>query len=321
MGAPVTLTSGGFVKGITSILGKVQGAQYSPASPAAADGFRAFDIDVQPQIEVLERAEEVGVLGRPASSGIGQAHRILTFKSYLAGWGSTFSDAPPELDALFRCAKLLSTPDATGQTYRYDPITSGEKWSTFKVYWDQVFHTLTDCQANVKFSGEIGKPMVVEATVHGLWVALADLALVTPTGLHTTKAPVLKGAKFTLGGDYVPISKFEFDMANPIYPLPDPNIADGVSSFKITDRNPVGSFDPEMTLVAKKDYETLLKNGTTGILSCVLDGGTGNKITLYFGQVQIIGLAPSVEGNIRRYNLGFAARYSSGDDDFYLQYE
>lgn len=316
-----TLEDGGFVEAVSSIMGAVQSGQGSPASPVAADGFRAFDIDVQNNAEVIERKEQVGVLGQPASPGVGVAYRILTFRSLLAGWGSSWGDAPPELDALLRCAKLTPTIDSTNNTYRYDPISTAEEWSTFKTYWDQVVHELTDCQANLKFSAEIGQPMVVETSLMGLWVALADDTLVAPSSLHATKAPPFKSATFTYESDAIPVSKFEFDMGNVITPLPDPGPSDGVRSFKIVNRNPTGSFDAEMTKVATKDWETLFKAGTTGALNLVLGSTTGNTITLNFGQIQILALAPAVEGEIRRVNISFGAKYSSGDDSFYLKYE
>jgi hypothetical protein len=315
------LSDGGFFAAVSTILGKVQDEAGSPASPTAAEGFRAFDIDVQPSAEALEMSQQVGVLGRTGSPGTGVASRILTFKSAVAGWGTSWVDQPPELDALFRCAKLAVTADGTTHTVQYDPITTGEEWTTFKVCWHEVYHVLSDAQANLKFSAAVGEPVIVEASIQALWAALADASIVAPSALHATLAPPFKSATFQIGSDTVPVASFEFDLGNVITPRPDPGPADGIGGFLITDRNLSGSFSAEMTKVATMDWETLFKEGGTSALTIVIGSGTGNTITFYFPAVQIVSLAPTLDADIRRYNVGFKARYVSGDDEFYIKFE
>lgn len=314
------LATGELIKACSTIGAVVQSGQGTPGSPATGDVFRAYDVDVVPVPEIFIRENQVGVMGHPVSPAPGQLYRQLTFKHLIAGWGTSFADAPCNIDAALRACKLANTIDSTNQTHQYDPITSGEEWTTFGIWWDGVKHLLTDAQGNLKISGVVGEPLIAEFSFMGLWNDLSDTALITGNALHTTMPPTFKNATFQLGSDTLPISAFEIDMGNVITPLQDPNSTQGVRSFVIVNRAVTGSFDPEMTLVATHDYEATFTGGTPAALTIELDGGTGNKITIYAPKVQFTGLTPGDRGEVRTYDIPFNLAYDSGDDEFYLKY-
>ena len=78
--------------------------------------------------------------------------------------------------------------------------------------------------------------------------------------------PLLKSANFMID-DFLPTLKtFSIDMGNKLAPREDLNAASGYKSFMLVDRDPRGSFDPEMELIASHDWYARWKAGKSGLL-------------------------------------------------------
>ena len=132
----------------------------------------------------------------------------------------------------------------------------------------------------------------------------------------------------TLDAGEVCAPTFTFTPRNQISPRSCPNGTAGVSGIYITDRQPGGSFNPEMDLVANEDYYGDWAAGTLKAILATLTGNDagkeGNDVAISIPKAQYSGITPVSGGR-----TGFAANdinflatedTSAGDDEFSITF-
>lgn len=147
-----------------------------------------------------------------------------------------------------------------------------------------------------------------------------DTAMVSPT--YDSTAPVaLKGVPLTVGSYAGVITSLELSMGNQIATPGSLRSPNGYAQVLVVGREPSGSFNPEATLVATKDWENEWFSGQQQAIDTGLIGSTaGNRVRLQVPYAYYREISQSDRDGVFTYDVGFAAAESSGDDEISLAF-
>lgn len=252
--------------------------------------FNAYDVIIQPQIEVTPR-EGQGGFGR--LSGVpGQRKGTASFKVDLAYDGTT---VPTLASVLFPgCGWVQSTGLFTP---RSEAPGSNVKTLTIGCYIDGVFKSIAGAVGTCKIVCPAGRMITVEFEFQGVWQAPTDTAIIAPT--YPTASPWrFASATVTYNSVAAKVENVTFDMGNEITFREDATTASGLHSAIIVDRMPKITCNPEAVTVATQDVYGLWIAPTEASFVVVLDGPTNSDITLTAPKAQIMNAQEGDRGKI-----------------------
>lgn len=208
-----------------------------------------------------------------------------------------------------------------GFCYRPDSNSKSYSVGLWKPYGDgtsATFSTIKGARGTVSLSANIGETAFLEFEFLGV---MNDVADDTTPGSITyddyTALPFL-GANFRVVGAPVAnilFSTLSFDTNHTLTARDDANNAAGYKSVKITDRDPQGTFDPELMPVGMQDFYSELDNGTSGEMSFKL-GSTSNNIAQFAaGNSVYRAYGHSDRNGIISLDMGFSVHRVGSDED------
>ena len=242
---------------------KIESTAYTVESLLAADAtFQAYDVILQPTVEMVERPQLLSFVNNADS--IGTQMGTCTFRLALngdgaggvPGWASTLLPACGFVDS---SGTFNATTEAPG---------SNVKTLTMATYVDGVVKTIKGAVGAWTATLEAGRPVFLDFIFIGSLVADADAALLAPT--LNTRAPLRFGAATTTIGSYSPrVHQVVVDSGNNAVMRPDASSSTGFVGGYITDRNSTITITREKTTVA-----TEAAANTTGLFADWLAGTT-----------------------------------------------
>lgn len=262
------------------ILAKIESTYGTDPTP---DGTNAIALAGLVQANPAEQARQVE---RPVIRGgsIGKGSPIfggslfgITIEVELKGSGDDV-DTPPEFGVLLRACGFQETINA-GVSVVYAPRSTGHESCTIWYYQDGVRYRITGCRGNVSFSGTVGEVMKATFTMIGRKTAgdPTDTSQPTPT-LDAAVPPVFMANNFLSIGAFNPaFTEWSLDMQNAVNAGGNANAPDGFGVVRITERNPGGEINPEMTLVATQNWIDDWERGNTKALALQLGTAGGNR--------------------------------------------
>lgn len=308
------------------ILAKVETTAGTDASPTG--GADAVLLAEPPTITPLEATNVNRDLIRGYFGGseqlVATAFKRLEMTVELAGSG-TAATAPQWGDLLLGCAfaeSLLSTPNRV----EYTPISTSLKTLTIYAYDDGVLHKYLNCMGSVQLMAKVGDRPKLKFNfigVDGGETAASASGTFTAwkTPVTMTKANVVD---ITLGGTYATgalsggtaykSTGIEMDMANAVAFVP----LLSYESVDITDRQPVGTVQFDLTAAEEVSLMTSVKANTTQALGLQIGTVAGNKIILFLGKIQLIN--PTKAELSGRRLIGYQVRVlpNAGNDEITL---
>ena len=201
---------------------------------------------------------------------------------------------------------------------------------TLAIMEDGVRKLFKGCRGNVNFTMNVGEPGFMEFEFSGVEAGVSDVTFVTGVVFDATIPPKFMGTNIlTLALDagtspFNPlITSFSFNLNSEIAPRENANDAAGILSFKIPARNPSGTLDPEMNLVAEYDWFNKWFNGIAHRLDLVSLGTiAGNKIDIIMEHLLFFSVAEANRNKIDTNTLDFRLHSDSvnsfGDDELFL---
>jgi hypothetical protein len=212
---------------------------------------------------------------------------------------------------------LASTSSAVDDTYNGQTVTvtSGTGAGQSAVITDYVGSTKVATVA----SWSVATPD--NTSVYKISGGPIDAALVTPTYDSTVPVPLV-AVPLSIGGYAAAITKLELSLGNTLAMPANVSAPDGFAEIRVTGRDIAGSFDPEATLVATKDWENEWESGQQQAIATGTIGTTaGNKISLSLPYAYYREIGPGDRDGIRTYEIGYAATESSGDDELQIVFQ
>lgn len=272
------------LKVLRTLAAAIESTIGTPESLGASEGaYNAYDILIQCDNEKEARVApgQMGTLkGVPGALG-GTA----TFKldvawtgTGLPAWADTF---------LAACGYVASSQVLTP---RSEAPGSNVKTLTIGAYQDGVFKSIAGAAGTFKIVAPAGKIVTFEFEFKGVWQAVSDQALISPT--YPTDLPVrYANAVTTYNSIAQCVENLTFDAGNEVILRECPDTLGGYKSGLIVDRRPKFTINPEAQLVATEDRYGDWIAGEEYPLSCEFDGpagGTSNaKMTIAAPKAQI----------------------------------
>jgi len=187
---------------------------------------------------------------------------------------------------------FTTPPDATSvysvdANTVYRPISAAFESATIYFNVDGVLHKLTGARGTVSLSLKVKDIPVYKFNLTGLYNTVSDTAAPTPT-YTAFQTPLtvsnVNTTPFSLQSYAAVLSDMEINMTNSVVHR---TLVGGSEAVLITDREPQGTITIEATTVAAKDWWTLAKTATLGMLDITHGTVGGNKVRIGSGRTQL----------------------------------
>lgn len=287
------------------------------ASAGANDTIPAFDIELNPieSLRMLDRKFPKPTFGRRKSVHSGSLLR-LAFTAELKGntAGGAFAGLDAAMQASGHSATVVASTSVT-----YAPVSTGIKSVTLVYFQDGLKWTLVGCRGTVVFTCNLERGVTARFEFVGHPTAGDPVDAALPSLPTDTKLGIpFIGASFDLSGFAGVINELTLDPGVQLAMSPDVNRANGFGEVRIVDRNPTGSFSPELTLVASNDWFDQFEAGTEKALTTGLLGTVaGNRITIAAPVIRYTGPSMGDRDGVRVLTMPFEALESASGDDAY----
>lgn len=225
----------------------------------------------------------------------------------------TVSGAGPNEQSSFKPNTTIVTNPAAG-------------YCTLAAYVDGKRYQLVGAVGNCVLTLAVGAPVLAEFEFKGRVANLpTDTALLATPTYPTVIEPAFLNASLSMLSYATPyISRLTLDFGNEIVMRPDPNNASGFFTAQITRRRPHGSFDPEETLAATKNWWNEWSAGTLGSIATGTfpsSGGSNyNQFSLTVPNAQYAHVGFADRDGIVNAPVDYICRANSdaGDDEWEL---
>lgn len=203
---------------------------------------------------------------------------------------------PPQWGPSLRICGFAEIVTA-GVSVVYTPISSGWESGAFYYNVDGILHKILGARGSVKFSLKAGGIPVVQFSVLGLYSGPTDTGL--PSQTFTALKPVAANNantnNFQLHSYGGVLAGLSLDCATkPTYK----NLV-GAERVDIEDHSVSGQLAIELPTIAVKNFFSISKDGTTGLLAVTHGTVAGSKVQLNCPNTQILNLAePDADGDV-----------------------
>lgn len=291
---------------------KIESVEGTKEALGNSDAMQVRNVVFSPAIPMFNRDQLRGTLSRvPSVSGARSAR--MTFDVELKGSG-TAGTAPDYGPLMKACGCSEGLVALTSVTYK--PATNSLSNSmTLALYVDGVIYRMWGARGTFKLSCNVGEPGTLSFDFLGADFEVVDGALLSPS-YSTVIPPAFLNASLSIDSYSAIASKVDLDLANTLTLRQSLGASSGNLSCLITGRNPKGSIDPELPLVASYDFFGKWKTpGTLGALSLVASGSAGNICTVSCPKVRYADIKPGDRGGIRTLGIDLELCLNSADDE------
>ena len=205
----------------------------------------------------------------------------------------------------------------------YHPVSSGTSAFTLGDYMDGVETTLFGSRATGTFgAGGVGQIGYLNFTFNGQAAAPGDQPLLTGTSVPNIVPETFLSAAVTAGSgaDLLCVDAFSLDFGNTLGRRNCANQANGIISYRITERLPLITIDPERDLEANVPFFTNFDAATQFGFNALIGQTAGTRARVIAGRCQYSELAGADREGIATLNatLRPAATTSDGDDEYFI---
>lgn len=293
------------------IAAKLEGTEGSAEALTAAEALLAFNPKTNPNIEMHERNPVRSTLSRMAAVS-GKRKKTLEFDIELKGSGA--AGTAPEWGLLMKACGF-SEDIVGGVSVTYTPASSAIPSMTLALYEDGVCYKMWGARGEVSLDLEAGKPGMLHFNFLGADFSVTDVALLSGASYDSTTPVAFMNASFQISAYSAVIEKLALAMNNTLALRPSVNAGGGYLSAAITDRDPKGSIDPEMVLVATEDFFGDWRSGTLAALTATVGAVAGNIATITAPKCRYNTIGHEDREGIRTLGLDFDLTLNAGDDE------
>jgi len=292
----------------------------------------AYDVTLTTQFGRFSRDVQRGTLTKLAGI-VGQRTVQLSFT--LEAYHDAAVNTPDHWMNLFTACGMKATAasgTSGGSTYKFEDAVSdtaplsnqtlsfklamasrgGAAGSAFGVKIKGASGTFT-------VEARVGAPILFKFTFTGVFHSFEDVTLAAPT-MPTVVPAVFHGVGFgfaragqSINSDLC-LSQFTFDAGVSVVPRECVNATEGVDYFTVVDRRPVGSFDPDLQLMAdstEHDYHSFMSSNT----DCKLEWSLADVMSLTIPSLRITSVADGNRNGIQTASLDFEVVNETAESD------
>lgn len=239
----------------------------------------------------------------------------ITFQLEMKGSGA--AGTPPAFGPLLVACGLAQDID-TGVSVSYASASSNIPSLSMALYNDGIRHLIVGARGNVTFRVSAGGYMMMDFEFVGAYSSTTDTSMLSNVSYEDVIPASWKSASLTLDGDALVVNEVQFGTGNTLAVRRSANSASGLISTLITERNPTGRIDPEMTLVATHDFFGKLVSNAENELEFTVGSAAGNIATFTLPTIVYDSVSDDDRDSISVAGLGFRIvgdDSSSGDED------
>lgn len=247
-------------------------------SLAAADGaMNCYNWKLEPDIQFDDRPGQAGFSQLASIHGIRMGRA--TFETDLVGSGA--DGTPP-----FWMSVLAV---ACGMDLTTDALACGTTTRTITLggFKDGLLESIAGACGSFVINLNAGRAGRIAWTFTGKIVNDTDTAIIAPT-FPTTLPPRWAGGTASIHSLACQLSSFSLDRGAEIIGRQDPADSTGILACHVVDAKPKATADPEATLVATKNFQSLQQAHTEGALSIVVGTVAGSTFTIASSTAQIL---------------------------------
>lgn len=190
--------------------------------------------------------------------------------------------------------------------FEYTPDSSNPGSVTAALYQDGLKKTLVGARGTWTLSATVDSILMCEFDFQGVYGGVTDTALLSGVTYETTTPPAFIGLSFNVGGYTSPVfTNFKMSCGNALTSRDSVTASKGALSVYITDREPVGSVDPEAVSVATQDWYGKLVSGATGRLYTSIGSAAGEVITIASPRIRFTNVQDGDRNGLVLSNLDF----------------
>lgn len=284
-----------------------------PVPTGAANAILVRNLDLTPQEADFADRDLIRSYFGNSEQLPGATRGMLSFEVEMSGSG-TVAVAPAYGPLLRACAMSEVVTVTTGPT-TYAPISAAIESVTIYFNVDGVFHKFLGARANVSLSWSIKNIPVYKFSFTGVYVAVADAAIPTPTYTAFIKPLQVSNVNttpFTLHSYSAVASDLSIDFGNQVVHR---SLIGGAESVLITDRKVSGSVTIEATTVTAKDWFAICKAATIGAIDITHGTVANNKVQVTSSGVQLANPRYSDQDGIQMLQMDLRFVPTSGNDE------
>lgn len=214
-------------------------------------------------------------------------------------------------------ATVVTIEDAL--VYRPSSDRTEHRNVTLHAHFDGQRRIATRAVADLSFDWEAGKYCTANFTLKGNYASPTNIAV--PAADYADRVPaIVESAGLTIDDyptDIGTIEKLGFALGTDIVAVPDVNSADGRHSFRIADRKPTGSVDPETTDLADFNPFTAWESGAKATIFATLGTVPGERVSICLPATQFTSISDKERAGSDAYDLPFDIT-GEQDDEFFL---
>lgn len=149
-----------------------------------------------------------------------------------------------------------------------------------------------------------------------------DVPLITGTNELVIDPETFLAAGVEYDGDQLSISAFTLDFGNEVNNTLDANDASGIKQYRITDRNPRITIDPEATDEATIAFFGKYDSAASGVFAATIGSSVGKRVRVVAPSASYSRLDTQEREGILAYSaeLALQTETSDGDDDFIIAF-
>jgi len=217
------------------------------------------------------------------------------------------------------CGPLIQACGFDESSGEYTPVSTAFPSATIYVYFDGLLWKILGARGNMEVVCAAGDAVKLNFTMRGLYEDPEDETF--PTEWTDTGAEPLMamGGTFAWGAENPCIETLSVNMNNDLQVLGCIGDSYGAREIAITNRNPEGSANPDMTTLSDMDWHTLMNTPTLSAVTYTMTDGT-NHCTLSIPKAQIMEIGTGSRSNIRSWEIPFKCIRDDGDDEFTLEF-
>ena len=248
---------------------KVEPEEGTPETLTGSECIRVYDLTWTPNVEMLERPIGRSTIGQGLKL-VGRSSAQMAFKVEFIG--NHAAGTEPEWDPLIQSCAFALTAGASDITYKPTSVLENVPSVTLGGWIDGTYREIAGARGNVQLMLPVGRMPYLQFTFTGAAWNVSDV--VNPVPVFDTSVPLpFLAVTFAMDGVAMLIDQLSINMQNTVALRSDQAQQCGYRSSRITMRDPVMTFDPEMAKVTTGadayDFYGKWKAGTPGALSAV----------------------------------------------------
>jgi len=288
---------------------KIESTYGLDPTPTTSSNFIALsNVKVNPNMTYNETTATDGSLS-PRAGTLGKKHIELSFDHELQVAAGAVT-APPCLTLLRACGMANTSGSLV-------PRTTGFESCTIWVYEEDILWKVTGCRGNVAWNFTAGEPVKLTFTMQGRYAAPIDSTFPTSWTDAGAAPLVAMNKSFDFNTSIHPVVEslsFSLNYAMVQNPSIDDAVAHGINAITYSDRNPEGSFNPEMTKASDIDFWTGYAAVTQFPIAYVV-GNSSAKCTISIPKAELMGITPGDRSGTLIYDIPFKMVRNAGDDE------